>query len=291
MDNSNYLMDFLHKIDVLISEISKLNSKIRLYQKNSNTFGIPFNNKYSISLEYFERLRDFLQEKIENGNCYDRKIVNLKRKFSRDFSYIVLKIEQEIVRIDNFQEQEMNKIVYSALYNAKIKREIDLRNSFYVKSSIIDKFLGVERYRKLSYKNHDLKAKLFEKDYEGKSKERKSVFELVCMIENESVKNGEILCLQDEIIKNFMIDRNVVKRNSEYSWKQAELVPYGIFEKRAYYKVLNKSLSLENEKIEEELKKDLNLKEDVGRNLTIEKLIRIDMKLAKMLKSGLRTNI
>lgn len=291
METSNYLMAFLHKVDVLISEINKLNSKVRLYQKNSNTFGISFDVKYIISPDNFIKLRDFLQKKIENGNYYDREIVNLKREFSKQFSYIVVKIEQEIVRIDNFQEKEMNKIVRAALYNARIKNEIDLRNSFYVRSSIFDKFLGVEKYRKLSYINHDLKAKLIEREYETNLKDRKSIFELVNMIENENVKNGEVLCLQDEIIRAFMIDRNVVKRNSQYSWKQADLLPRGVFERRAYYKVLNKNLSLENEKLEKELKQDLKNLGIEDKNFNVEKLMRINTKLTKILKGGLRTNI
>jgi len=71
METSNYLMNFLHKVDVLISEINKLNSRVRLYQKNSITFGIPFDVRFSISPDNFIKLRDFLQEKIENGNYYD----------------------------------------------------------------------------------------------------------------------------------------------------------------------------------------------------------------------------
>lgn len=291
METSNYLMDFLHKVDVLISEINKLNSKIRLYQKNSNTFGIAFDVRFSISPDNFIKLRDFLHEKIENGNYYDREIVNLKREVSRQFSYIVVKIEQEIVRIDSVQEQEMNKIVNATLYNARIKNEIDLRNSFYIKSSIFDKFLGVEKYRKLSYTNHDLKAKLIEREYETKLKERKSIFELVSMIENENVKNGEVLCLQDEMIKAFMIDRNVIKRSSQYSWKQADLLPRGVFEKRAYYKVLNKNLIAENEKLENDLRQNLRNLEIVDKNFNFEKLMRINTKLTKILKGGLRTNV
>ena len=291
METSNYLMNFLHKVDVLISEINKLNSRVRLYQKNSITFGIPFDVRFSISPDNFIKLRDFLQEKIENGNYYDRDIVNLKREVSKQFSYIILKIEQEVVRIDNFQEQEMNKIVQSALYNAKIKNEIDLRNSFYVRSSIFDKFLGIEKYRKLSYINHDLKAKLIEREYETKIKEKKSIFELVSMIENENVKNGEVLCLQDEMIKAFMIDRNVVKRNSQHSWKQADLLPRGVFEKKSYYKVLNNNLIVENEKLENELKQDFINFEVEDRGFSFEKLMRLDTKLTKILKGGLRTNI
>lgn len=291
LNTSNYLIEFLHKVDILISEINKLNSKIRLYQRNSNTFGIPFKVEFLLSSDVFVKLRDNLQTRIENGNYYDREVVNLKRNFSKEFSYIVMKIEQEILRIDNFQEQEMNKIVYSMIYNAKIKNEIELRNSFYERTSIFDKLFGIEKYRKLSYINHDLKAKLLEKEYTIVSKERKNIFELVTMIENENVKNGELLCLQDEMIKSFMIDRNIIKRSTEYLWKQPDLLPYGFFEKIAYYKTLNKNLIIENDRLDNELKKDLIVLEQKEKNFSFEKLVRLNTKLTKMLKYGLRTNI
>ena len=111
------------------------------------------------------------------------------------------------------------------------------------------------------------------------------------MIENENVKNGEVLCLQDEMIKAFMIDRNVVKRNSQYSWKQADLLPRGVFEKKSYYKVLNNNLIVENEKLENELKQDFINFEVEDRGFSFEKLMRLDTKLTKILKGGLRTNI
>lgn len=291
MNTSNYLIEFLHKVDILISEIDKLNSKVRLYQRNSGIFGIPFSAQFSISSDIFVKLREFLHDKIEDGNYYDSEIVNLKRNFSREFSYIVMKIEQEIVRIDNLQEKEMNKIVYSMIYNAKIKNEIDLRNSFYEKNSIFDRFLGVEKYRKLSYVNHDLKAKLLEKEYTVVSKEKKNIFELVNMIENESVKNGELLCLQDEMIKAFMIDKNIIKRNNKFSWRQPDLVPYGIFAKRSYYKILNKNLAIENDELGKELKKDLIVLDEKEKNFSFENLVRLNNKLTKLIQCGLRTNV
>lgn len=286
MTSSNYLMDFLYKTDVLISEINKLNSKIRLYQRNSDTFGIPFDVKFSISPDTFVNLSNFLHNKIEEGNIYDRDIVNLKREFSKQFSYIIVKIEQEIARIEDFQESEMNKIVYAAICNTKIKNEMNLRNSFYVSSSIFDKFLGIEKFRKLSYKNHELKAKVIEKEYETAAKERKTIFELVCMIENENFKDGRLLCLQDEIINSFMIDRRIIKRNDSYAWKQADLLPHGFWEKRAYYKVLNKNLELENEKLEKQLKSDLLVALE-EKSFGLEKLIKLNSKLTKILKNGL----
>ena len=121
MKSSNYLMDFLYQVDNLISEVNKLDSKIRLYQKNSEIFGMDFDVKFSISPDYFVKLREFLQDKIEYNNCYDRKIVNLKRNFSKEFAYIVVQIENEIARIDKLQEKEMNKIVYKKIYKSDRK--------------------------------------------------------------------------------------------------------------------------------------------------------------------------
>lgn len=290
MQSLNYLMDFLYQVDILISEVNKLNSKVRLYQKNAKIFDMPFDVKFSISPEYFLKLREFLQEKIESGNCYDRNIVNLKREFAKDLRYIILNIENEIARINSFQEKEMNKVVYKAIYTAKFENEIIQRNSYYTESSILDKFLGIAKYRKLMVKNHDLKAKLIVKEFNEKTKERKSIFELVCMIENENVKTGDILCLQDDIIKAFMIDRNIVKRVEDYTWRKADLIPSGFFEKRLYYKILNKNLILENQKLEENLKSEFLdcIKE---KSLIKERLIKINSKLAKILKNGLVAKI
>lgn len=290
MQSSNYLMDFLYQVDVLISEVNKLNSKIRLYQKNAEIFGMSFDVRFSVSPEYFVKLREFLQEKIENGNCYDRNIVNLKRNFSKEFRCIILKIESEISRIDSFQEKEMNKIVYKAIYTARFENQIIQRNSYYIESSIFDRFLGIAKYRKLMVKNHDLKAKLIVKEFDEKVRERKSIFELVCMIENENLKTGDILCLQDDIIKAFMIDRNVVKRSEDYTWRKANLVPSGIFEKRAYYKILNKNIALENQKLEENLKSEF-LEIIKEKSLVKERLMKINSKLGKILSGGLMAKV
>lgn len=291
MRSSNYLIDFLYQVDVLISEINKLNSKIRLYQKNSELFGIAFDVRFSILPDCFVKLRDFLQNKIEDGSCYDRDIVNLKRSFSKEFTYIMLKIGHEIARIDALQEKEMNGVVYGAVYKARYENEIELRNSYYLQqNSIFDRFLGIAKYRKLMIKNHDLKAKLVVKEYEERVKVRKSIFELVCMIENENLKSGKILCLQDEIIKAFMIDRNVVKRSEDYSWKKADLLPSGVFETRAYYKVLNKNIALENDELEKQLCCEFIDKSE-EKSFSVQKLVKLNSKLSKILKVGIFSEV
>lgn len=290
MKSSNYLMEFLYQVDILISEINKLNSKTRLYQKNAKNFDINFNVRFSISPDNFLRLRDFLQQKIEEGNCYNREIVNLKRNFFKEFSYITIKIEQEIARIEDVQEKEMNKIVYKAIYVARYENEINLRNSYNVENSIFDKFLGIAKFRKLMIENHQLKANLVKKEYEYEKRNRKNIFELVNMLENAKVKNGNVLCLQDDMIKAFMVDRNVIKRIASNSWRQAVLVPHGFFEKRAYYKVLNKNVIKENEELKLELS-DNRIEKIKEKNLTKENLVRLNSKLGKILSGGITARI
>ena len=83
------------------------------------------------------------------------------------------------------------------------------------------------------------------------------------MIENEEVKSGELLCIQDEMIKFFMIDRNVIKRDSASSWKVANIVPTGFFNQRAYYRILNKNLEEKNVTLKNSLKDSSKNSEDI----------------------------
>lgn len=253
MTNSNYLVCFLNQVDILISEIDKLSSRIRLCKNNSKTFNLQFKSKLTISPEYFISLRNFLTKSIEDDIGYNRKIVELKREFSRSFKTIIRTIEKEISRIEDFQETEMNSIVYKAVYDAKISYENKLIELYNIPSSLIEKVLGISKYRKLAMKNHELKAKLARKQYNEKRIERKNIFELVNMIENTDIKTGELLCLQDSIIKAFMIDRNVIKREPIDNWKPAMIIPHGIKAKIAHYKILNKNLLIENQELEKEI--------------------------------------
>lgn len=290
MMKSNYLIDFTQKLDFLISEINKLDAKIRLYRRNSSKFGFEFDVKFFISPMYFEKLRTFIYGKIEEGSAYDRDIVNLKREIFKEYMYLMMKVKQEIARIDSVQEKEMNQIVYKTIYDAKFDYEMKNLNSYNVESSLIEKFLGISKYRKLKMKNHELKLKLLEREYELKRREKKNIFELVSMIENTDIKTGELLCLQDDMIKNFMIDKNAVKRNAEYLWKTADILPHGFFEKKAYYKILNQAIIKENENLEKELSNteiDEKLKEEQFKS---NNLLSLNAKLSKILKAGVVLN-
>lgn len=282
MSSSNYLVEFLYDVDILISEINKFNSKKRLYKANSKKFGIDYDVKFSISSEYFIKLRDYLQKKIEDGCYYDRDIVNVKREFSREIPYINMKIQEELVRINYIQEKEMNKVVKRAIYDSKMENENKIISNLNYEDSFIDKLVGKSKYRKLTIKYHELKKKIITKEFEKDDNEKKTIFELVTMIENENVKSGGLLCLQDEMIKFFMIDRNVIKREVLDSWQVSNIVPTGFFNQRAYYKILNKNLETENEKLKNELngfvKKSFN-----EYSFTKEGLTRLNSKLAKIL--------
>ncbi len=283
MNGSNYLVEFLYDVDVLISEINKFNSKKRLYKVNSEKFGIEYDVNFSISPDYFIKLRDFLQKKIEKGCYYDRNIVNVKREFSREIPYIKTKIQEELIRINYVQENAMNKVVRQAIYDSKIENENKIISSLDCEDSLWDKFVGRAKYRKLAIKNHELKKKIITQEFENDNNEKKTIFELVNMIENEEVKSGELLCIQDEMIKFFMIDRNIIKRDSVSSWKVANIVPTGFFNQRAYYRTLNKNLEEENmclkNSLEDSVKKDIN-----EFSFTKEGLMRLNTKLAKILK-------
>lgn len=283
MNGSNYLVEFLYDVDVLISEINKFNSKKRLYKVNSEKFGIEYDVKFSISPDYFIKLRDFLQKKIEKGCYYDRNIVNVKREFSREVPYIKTKIQEELIRINYVQENAMNKVVRQAIYDSKIENENKIISSLDCEDSLWDKFVGRAKYRRLAIKNHELKKKIITQEFENDNNEKKTIFELVNMIENEEVKSGELLCIQDEMIKFFMIDRNIIKSDSVSSWKVANIVPTGFFNQRAYYRILNKNLEEENmclkNSLEDSVKKDIN-----EFSFTKEGLMRLNTKLAKILK-------
>lgn len=284
MMKNNYLFDFADKLDCLISEINKLNAKVRLYRKNSSKFNFDFNVKFTISPDCFENLRNYLYEKIEEGSVYNKKIVDLKREFAKEYLYLIFKIKQEIRRIDDFQEKEMNRIVYQKIYAAKYEFELKQINRYKVDSSVIEKFLGINKYNKLMIKNHELKSKIVLKEYDQESIKKKSVFELICMIENANIKTGEILCLQDDMIENFMIDRSTIKRSADYSWKCAEILPNGFFAKKEYYKMLNNLIKKENKELEEKLLEEdrlTNFKE-VRKN----KLHKMNEKLSKILNTG-----
>ena len=54
---------------------------------------------------------------------------------------------------------------------------------------------------------------------------------------------------------------------------------------------MNNNLIVENEKLENELKQDFINFEVEDRGFSFEKLMRLDTKLTKILKGGLRTNI
>lgn len=281
MASSDYLFDFLYNVDVVISEINKLNSRTRQYQNNSKIFGIDYAVKFSASPDYFIKLRNFLEMAIDNHAGYNKKIANLKRDFSKNYLYIVNSIQREIARIDYIQETHMNKIVYKAVYDAKISNENKKQDFYDVKSSFFDRILGIKKYRKLASKNHELRAKFFENEYIQNKRERKTIFELVCMIGNSDVKTGELLCLKDNIIKAFMIDRNTVEKECRDSWKPAILIPHGFNAKREYYRILNKKLTEENEILENKLnnRKEFELEEECFK---MKDLIRLNSKLTKI---------
>ena len=180
MTSSNYLVEFLYGVDVLLSEINKLDSKIRMYKRNSEMFGIEYEVKFSVSPDNFVKLRDFLQKRIDEGARYDRNIINLKREFFRELPYIVTKIQKEILRINYVQEVKMNKVVNEAILNAKIENEEKIMRSYDIVEGFLDKILGRAKFNKLMIENHGLKKQIIEKQYKSQRVERKNRILLIC---------------------------------------------------------------------------------------------------------------
>ena len=290
METNNYLVDFLQKVDLLISEIDKLNSRMRQYRKNAEIFGFPVEYTYTISSEYFKKLRELLENRIEANANYDSKIVNLKRIFFRELPEITEKIDIGINQIEKNQEIQMNKLVNEKIYNAKISNEYHQIDMLNVRPDLFDGFLGINKYRKLASKNHNLKIKLLTKEFEKGNTERKTLFELVNMIEDIEEKDGSLLILEENMIKAFMIDSNLIKREKHTYWRQAVLIPNGFWAKRDYYKVLNKNLEIENKELEDIIyQKDriqIDSKQDIKQHL-----LRINSKLGKLVKDNIAGHI
>jgi len=288
MLKENYLIEFVEKLDVLISLISRLEDKINLYKKNSIKFGFEFDVKFDMSPLYFIKLREYINKKIEDGCVYDRNIVNLKREFLRQYKYLIQNIKKEVSRINLVLEREMNKVVYKYIYEAKYEYEMKQVNLYNVCNTLIDKIVGIAKYRKLMKENHELKADLIEKEYNEQNFAYKKIFDLVIMIENTNFKNGRLLCLQDYIVKNFNIDTSLIKRSKDYEWTTVKFLPYGFFEKRMHYKILNKNVMMENEGLKEKLKSD-RISEELSKNMNNKNsvLFNLNDKLSKILKLGL----
>lgn len=286
MKSSNYLIELLSDLNELISEIDKLNSKQRLYQKNCEIFGMDYVVRFSISNEGFNALRDFIHQKIDEGSKYDRKIVNMKRNITRNKPYIIIKIEQEILRIEESEKNAISKLVSKAIYQSKIENELNQISSYLRESNLIEKFLGVAKYRKLMVKNHQLKKELIEKEHEKEYVTAKTPIENANIIENVEYKSGELLCLQEDIIKYFMLDRASIKRETSGYWRQSSLIPAGFFEKKAYYKLLNKNIEEENKLLEEKIE-SVGLIEELSKTKITNNLVRLNTKLGKIIKGEL----
>ena len=259
---SNYLTEFLNTVDDLLSRIKKLDSKKKIYKKNSDIFGMNYDVHFSISPDYFVKLRSFLQESLENGYFYDKNIVDLKREFSRNFVSVSSGIERELLRIDEYQVKEMNRIVKDAICDSE--KEINEKNKemYDVESNLFEKFIGKNKFRKLMVEQYELKIKLIEKKRNEMKLTTESMIELVNMMESTELKTGELLWLEEEIIKAFKLDKNLIKSGSSSPWRVCNMMPRGIFAQREQYKLLNKNAVIENQKLRNQLNETYRICED-----------------------------
>ncbi len=280
---SNYLTEFLNTVDDLLSRIKKLDSKKKIYKKNSDIFGMNYDVHFSISPDYFVKLRSFLQESLENGYFYDKNIVDLKREFSRNFVSVSSGIERELLRIDEYQVKEMNRIVKDAICDSE--KEINEKNKemYDVESNLFEKFIGKNKFRKLMVEQYELKIKLIEKKRNEMKLTTESMIELVNMMESTELKTGELLWLEEEIIKAFKLDKNLIKSGSSSPWRVCNMMPRGIFAQREQYKLLNKNAVIENQKLRNQLNETYRICEDEN-SFSMKRLINMNVKLSRILK-------
>ena len=83
----------LNKINILISKTDKLNTTIRICNKNSKILGIPKVNLNKILLDDLECLKDLIITLIENSYDKEEQIINSKNEIDKNLKDLVKKIE------------------------------------------------------------------------------------------------------------------------------------------------------------------------------------------------------
>ena len=103
------------------------------------------------------------------------------------------------------------------------------------------------------------------------------------MMESTELKTGELLWLEEEIIKAFKLDKNLIKSGSSSQWRVCNMMPRGIFAQREQYKLLNKNAVIENQKLRNQLNEICRICEDEN-SFSMKKLINMNTKLSRILK-------
>ena len=245
----------LNKINILISKTDKLNTTIRICNKNSKILGIPKVNLNKILLDDLECLKDLIITLIENSYDKEEKIINSKNEIDKNLKDLVKKIEKENEKLEYDQNREIYKKAIRLIYVAKWREKEKEISYLDYKTSFLSKLTGEEKFRKLSIEKKKLESSLIKKEYYvmlGNYK-GETVREIVNKLNSSSDRDFELIDFKDLLIRTFMIDSDTITSQIDIEWNQSNIVPYGFFEKIKYYKNINKITISQIEDLNEKL--------------------------------------
>lgn len=245
----------LNKINILISKTDKLNTTIRICNKNSKILGIPKVNLNKILLDDLECLKDLIITLIENSYDKEEQIINSKNEIDKNLKDLVKKIEKENEKLEYDQNREIYKKAIRLIYVAKWREKEKEISYLDYKTSFLSKLTGEEKFRKLRIEKKKLESSLIKKEYYvmlGNYK-GETVREIVNKLNSSSDRDFELIDFKDLLIRTFMIDSDTITSQIDIEWNQSNIVPYGFFEKIKYYKNINKITISQIEDLNEKL--------------------------------------
>ena len=245
----------LNKINILISKTDKLNTTIRICNKNSKILGIPKVNLNKILLDDLECLKDLIITLIENSYDKEEQIINSKNEIDKNLKDLVKKIEKENEKLEYDQNREIYKKAIRLIYVAKWREKEKEISYLDYKTSFLSKLTGEEKFRKLSIEKKKLESSLIKKEYYvmlGNYK-GETVREIVNKLNSSSDRDFELIDFKDLLIRTFMIDSDTITSQIDIEWNQSNIVPYGFFEKIKNYKNINKITISQIEDLNEKL--------------------------------------
>ena len=247
----------LNKINILISKTDKLNTTIRLYNKNAKILGIPKVNLNKILLDDLERLKDLVVTLIENSYDKEEQIINAKKEIDNNLRKLVEKIEKENNKLEHTQNEEIFKKAIRLIYVAKWREKEKEISYLEYKTGLFSKLTGEEKYRKLCIEKKKLESSLIKNEYytAKENYQGETVREIVNKLNSSPDRDFELLDFKDLLIKTFMIDSDTITSLIDIDWNSSNIIPYGFFEKIKYYKNINKITINQINELKEKLKK------------------------------------
>lgn len=247
----------LNKINILISKTDKLNTTIRLCNKNAKILGIPKVNLNKILLDDLESLKDLVVTLIENSYDKEEQIINAKKEIDNNLRKLVEKIEKENNKLEYTQNEEIFKKAIRLIYVAKWREKEKEISYLEYKTGLFSKLTGEEKYRKLCIEKKKLESSLIKNEYytAKENYQGETVREIVNKLNSSPDRDFELLDFKDLLIKTFMIDSDTITSQIDIDWNSSNIIPYGFFEKIKYYKNINKITIKQINELKEKLKK------------------------------------